>query len=310
MLMSLFEKSQIWEFTKIHLYSCAALLLAPLPGFAPLVQAAIFDELKDGTLVQRDGGASENAPPTGISTGSYVDPALATQSALPFLPTNMPVAGQNAAEAIRQQLALPSPRRMSLRLSGEQLRMRELAARVGLSFANASAVKNARLDEGEFVNLFTTMIHRESGFNRLAVSSAGASGLGQLMPATAADLGVCDVFSAEDNLQGAAIYLTDMLDRFGTPALALAAYNAGPTAVMKYRGIPPYDETRQYVADILHAMRAAPKEEQALSNFEISSRRASPARAGGSILLDAPGRNLSGCRTGGLANRSGPSVYP
>lgn len=195
---------------------------------------------------------------------------------------------------------LPVPRRMSRLLSAEQQHMRRLAATVALSFSTASAVKRARLDEMQFVELFTTMIHRESGFNRLAVSPAGARGLGQLMPATAAELGVCDVFSAEDNLYGAATYLTDMLSRFGTPELALAAYNAGPAAVVRYQGIPPFRETRQYVADILHAVKTAPRDRPA-ALFDIAMQAGATRSAAGSIILDAVGRPPSGCRTLGKA---------
>lgn len=149
---------------------------------------------------------------------------------------------------------LPRPRVLPERFSGEQRRMRMLAQDVALDYARRSGVARAGLDTPTFVALFTSMIHRESNYNARAVSSAGASGLGQLMPGTARAMGVCDVFSARDNLEGSARYLTLMLDRFASPSLALAAYNAGPGAVEKYGGIPPYRETTQYVADIVHAV--------------------------------------------------------
>jgi soluble lytic murein transglycosylase-like protein len=75
----------------------------------------------------------------------------------------------------------------------------------------------------------------------------------QLMPATAAELGV-DPHDLADNLRGGALYLRRQLDRFGSVPLALAAYNAGPGAVIRHRGIPPYRETRSYVANILARM--------------------------------------------------------
>ena len=103
------------------------------------------------------------------------------------------------------------------------------------------------------------MIQRESNFNPRAVSPVGARGLGQLMPATAKSLGVKNSFEPEENLKGAATYLTRMLNKFGKAELALAAYNAGPGAVQKYRGIPPYRETRQYVSDIFSPFNAAQK---------------------------------------------------
>ncbi|OCP24256.1 hypothetical protein BC361_20840 [Ensifer sp. LC54] len=158
---------------------------------------------------------------------------------------------------------------MSQALSDKQLQMRQLAASVGAQFAHAPGVREAKLDEPAFVKLFTTLVHRESNFWPHAVSPAGARGLGQLMPGTARDLGVKDSFAPEENLIGAATYLTDMLKQFGSPELALAAYNAGPGAVAKHGGIPPYRETRQYVADIFHEVLREPipsRDEKELSD--------------------------------------------
>ena len=85
----------------------------------------------------------------------------------------------------------------------------------------------------------------------MAVSHAGAAGLGQLMPATARDLGVANRFDPYANISGAARYLRQMLDRFGVVHLAVAAYNAGPGAVSRVRGIPLNGETPSYVRNVL-----------------------------------------------------------
>ena len=95
-------------------------------------------------------------------------------------------------------------------------------------------------------NLFLRLVQQESGWNPGAKSVKGATGLAQLMPGTAARLGV-DPADPSQNLEGGARYLRQMYDRFGSWRLALAAYNAGPEAVEKYGGVPPYRETQSYV---------------------------------------------------------------
>jgi len=137
---------------------------------------------------------------------------------------------------------------------------------------NAASVKpqsssNARLTDAELhelltaagaarnldVDLLACVVRAESGGNAHAVSRTGAQGLMQLMPGTAAELGVTDSFRADQNVNGGTAYLNALLLRYhDNLALALAAYNAGPKAVERYRGIPPYRETRAYVARIIH----------------------------------------------------------
>lgn len=110
--------------------------------------------------------------------------------------------------------------------------------------------KSAARKHGVPEDLFLRLVHQESGWNPYAVSPKGASGLAQLMPDTATMLGV-DATVPAQNLDGGARYLRMMYDKFGSWRLALAAYNAGPGAVEQHGGIPPFDETKNYVLAIL-----------------------------------------------------------
>jgi soluble lytic murein transglycosylase-like protein len=98
--------------------------------------------------------------------------------------------------------------------------------------------------------LLAAVARTESAWQPRAVSPAGALGLMQLMPATAAELGVTNPLDPRQSLHGGALYLRRMLDRFNDVTLALAAYNAGPRNVEKHGGVPPFEETQRYVTKL------------------------------------------------------------
>lgn len=101
-------------------------------------------------------------------------------------------------------------------------------------------------------DLVTSVIRAESGFNPAAISPKGARGLMQLMPQTAASLGVVDPLDAAENVESGTLYLRQLLDRYhGDLIKALAAFNAGPERVAQYGGIPPFPETRAYVSRVI-----------------------------------------------------------
>jgi soluble lytic murein transglycosylase-like protein len=127
------------------------------------------------------------------------------------------------------------------------------------------------------------VVARESSFHQFAVSSAGAQGYAQLMPGTSRAEGVCSPFDRTQNVLGGAGYLRELLDRFhGNVRLAIAAYNAGPGAVERFGGVPPYRETQVYVRNVLGqyakyvSAEAAPRVVPSTSPAPLIVRRASP----------------------------------
>jgi hypothetical protein len=129
-------------------------------------------------------------------------------------------------------------------------------------------------------DLISSVIHAESRFNPKAVSPKGARGLMQLMPATAARLGVADAFDANANVDAGTRYLRELLLQYnGDIAKALAAYNAGPLRVQQYRGVPPYRETRAYVAQVIRDFNRKKTAQQ--SSARNSKTSATEGTAGG-----------------------------
>jgi len=141
-------------------------------------------------------------------------------------------------------------------------------------------------------DLLASVIRAESGFHANAVSRTGARGLMQLMPGTAHQLGVDDAFRPDQNIAGGTTYLDQLLDRYDPDndthglALALAAYNAGPAAVDRYHGIPPYAETRAYVVRVMNEFK---RRKLALVHEATQHAHPQPASATASLAVASLG---------------------
>lgn len=238
-----------------------------------------------------------------IRSGLFLLATLASQSAGPAYsevwefdtdgtlltkPAPSGYGSDNKPYDVEQFPGTPSPRAVG-RLGAVYRPMAEGVAR---AFAGHPGVAAAGLDTDAFARLFTALIDQESRFNPDAVSPKGARGLGQLMPETAAALGVADAFEPLANLRGAARYLAAQLAAFGRVDLALAAYNAGPHRVTRTAGVPPFRETREYVARITRAAGLAgarsggPNGRLAPENSATVSTRHAPAVAPRSVRAD------------------------
>lgn len=162
-----------------------------------------------------------------------------------------------------EQVPDPAPQGVSTERSQSEAKLSPADLHEMLSEAGVEH----NLDE----DLLASVVKAESNGNARAVSRTGARGLMQLMPSTASGLGVADSFKPAENVRGGSTYLDTLLTRYHENlALALAAYNAGPAAVDKYHGIPPYHETRVYVARVIHEF-----------NQRVKSREAQERRAAG-----------------------------
>jgi soluble lytic murein transglycosylase len=165
----------------------------------------------------------------------------------------------------------------------------------------ADLIDRTAREHGIDPDLIKAIIRVESNFNPGAVSRKGAQGLMQLMPSTAADHAVADAFDPGQNIAGGVRYLRKLLDLFGGDRrLALAAYNAGENAVLRYNGVPPYRETQQYVRKVLALHRSR--------NFDPPSgaaRPSSPSRTVHEVVYPKDG-------TGGVyrsLDREGRLIY-
>lgn len=160
------------------------------------------------------------------------------------------VNGQIVRTSYQAKYGRPIARESCLGLSNAAMSKREES--LGKTIESAAATHNVD------AKLIRAVAQIESCFDRKAVSKVGARGVMQLMPATAKELGVIDSFNASQNINGGAHYLAKMLIRYNHDhRLALAAYNAGPGAVDKHNGVPPFSETQNYVKKVLNLYNKA-----------------------------------------------------
>ena len=219
----------------------------------PMVQAGYT--LQTLARVPADGGELLRCV-TLTTVGDYDIP---TQPVLPKLtyvatvppPPEVPAIVAPPAPAPAQSVSLPGYLRADVVNAyadciSEYNHHLDYNARYGIAYNILKKSAEMEMDP----RLIFALIRAESDFDQYCVSHAGASGLGQLMPETAAGMGITDIFDVEQNIEGSVRELHDCLDTFGDVKLALAGYNAGCGAVRKYGGIPPYRETQNYVRTV------------------------------------------------------------
>jgi soluble lytic murein transglycosylase-like protein len=181
-----------------------------------------------------------------LTTGATAAPAAAAPATTSTSPSSFAATLQSATAAPAATAATATTPTTPAATTGQ------VTSTLSPSVPYAAQITAAAQQNGIDPALLAGLIKQESGFNPTATSSAGAVGLTQLMPGTAASLGVTDPTDPTQSIQGGARYLAQQLTTFGGDATkALAAYNAGPGAVQQYGGVPPYAETQNYVKDVL-----------------------------------------------------------
>lgn len=221
-----------------------AMLGLGLAGFWLVWGAGPLGEPRPGMMGGRNCSRLANVAPkaeAADAVGRQAPPAIMPQ---PGIERKTP--GETMPVTVRETGG-PSPRLPA--------RIAHLVQRQNLAMVIEKYAQHYGVDQ----DLVWAVIRQESGFNSHAVSPKGAMGLMQLMPGTAAMLGVADAFDVEQNIAGGIKYLERCLSQFNQDvSLALAAYNAGPDNVVKYQGCPPFAETRHYVASVLQAYGGEP----------------------------------------------------
>jgi soluble lytic murein transglycosylase-like protein len=176
-----------------------------------------------------------------VSTGTHAADFLSTKSRANLFRSQTKVLDNRASQQYNNSVRLLPPKVHTPTKWGSAKPFKGKYKGPYLAMARDAATRH-----GVPVDLFLKLVQQESGWNASAGSHKGAIGLAQLMPGTAKTLGV-DAHDPKENLEGGARYLSQQYKRFRSWRLALAAYNAGPEAVEKYGGVPPYKETKNYV---------------------------------------------------------------
>jgi soluble lytic murein transglycosylase-like protein len=246
---------------RLRLTLLAALAMATLPGFAGEVAV-----LRNGFSIRH-----ERREVVGDTTRLYVS---ADGSSFVDVPTaeiehfeaapELPASGSRFSAAGQQSGLHGSPFARASQTAPGAITLEQVVT---------SASGRYRLDP----DLVNSVIKAESGFNARAVSPKGAQGLMQLMPGTALQLGVLDAFDPQANVEGGTKYLRELLERYNFDLVkALAAYNAGPQRVEQFKGVPPYYETRAYVARVVRDFNNKKVAQEKASKRTIASRNPSP----------------------------------
>jgi hypothetical protein len=212
-------------------------------GTVLTVHGPVDADLRAGTPVRVLGRVYDNG--SDVAALITMPTTVATTVAKAAVPVKAPVKTVAKAAPAKVKKTVRSSRNVSWYAS----RIRAFSGGISSALATriATAVVRSSARHGVDARLVCALIAQESRFNPRAVSPVGARGLGQLMPGTAAQLGVRDPFNIEQNVEGTVRYLAAQIRSFGSVNHALAAYNAGPGNVQRFGGVPPFRETRNYV---------------------------------------------------------------